>query len=315
MKYRRLGRTRLKVSEIGFGCWAIGGTSYGPTNDDDSMAALETGWQSGINFFDTADTYGHGHSEELLGKFLEHKNRSEIFIASKVGWDFYHGGSKKNFDPEYIRFACDQSLNRLKTDYVDLYQLHNPSLEKIKSGEAVAILDGLKKKGKIRFIGISIHQEAEAFAAMEDPRVDVLQAPFNLIDQRMAENVFREAKLKQIGILAREPLACGLLTGKYNADHQFDKTDHRRRWTKEKLAVDMEKIQTLKKILATERLSLVQAALEFVLDFDAVGCVIPGAKTREQVLENIRASKDPKLRSEESYDLRQLYLREEIFKK
>lgn len=315
MKYRPLGRTGLKVSEIGFGCWAIGGTSYGPTKDSDSLQALETAYARGVNFYDTADTYGHGHSEKLLAQFLKGKPRDKVIIASKTGWDFYHGGSKKNFDSDYIRFACDESLKRLDVDTIDLYQLHNPSLELIKEGRVVSVLEELKKAGKIRFIGISIHLESEALAAMEDPRVDTLQVIFNLIDQRMAEKVFTQAKEKNIGMIAREPLYCGLLTDKYSATHEFAKDDHRRRWHKDKLELDFEKIAKFKTILATKRLSLTRAALEYVLDFEEVATVIPGAKTKTQVLENLLASEDPKLRIEEASCLQELYGREIIFKK
>ena len=315
MKFRELGRTGLRVSEVGFGGWAIGGTSYGPTDDRDSLEALEAAWESGVNFFDTADTYGHGHSEKLVAKFLRGKPRDKAFLATKAGWDFYHGGGKKNFDPEYLRFACDESLKRLEIDSIDVYQLHNPTLEMIHRGEAVSALEGLKKKGKIRFIGISVHQEEEALAAMADPRVDTLQMVFNLLEQRMAEHVFPEAKEKKIGIIAREPLACGLLSGKYQAGHPFPKDDHRRRWTREKLEMELKKFALCRKILASERLSLVRAALEYVLDFEAVSTVIPGAKTKAHVLEHVLASNDPRLRIEETYHLREIYQREEIFKK
>lgn len=315
MNYRTLGRTNLQVSEIGFGAWAIGGTSYGPTQDEESLQALESAWANGVNFFDTADTYGHGHSEELLAKFVKNKPRDKVFIASKAGWDFYHGGNKKNFDADYLRFACEESLKRLNVETLDVYQLHNPSLEIIRRGEAVGVLENLKMQGKIRFIGISIHTEADGLAAMEDPRVDTLQLVFNLLDQRMAENVLPEAVKKNIGVIAREPLACGLLSGKYKLGHEFHKQDHRRRFTPEMLALELEKIEKLRSVLATERLSLPRAALEYVLDMEGVSSVIPGAKTPAQVLENIQASEDPKLRSQESYQLRDLYRRELIFKK
>jgi aryl-alcohol dehydrogenase-like predicted oxidoreductase len=314
MQYRTLGRTGLNVSEIGFGCWAIGGTSYGPTKDEESLEALETAWEHGVNFYDTADTYGHGHSETLLAQFLKKKPHHEIILATKVGWDFYHGGSKKNFDPDYIRFACEESLKRLAIETIDLYHLHNPSLELIQQGEAIGVLERLKAEGKIRFIGISIHKEEEGLVALRDGRADTLQLIFNLLDQRMVARVFPEAKSKGIGIIAREPLACGILTGKYTAAHEFSKDDHRRRWTKEKLALDLKKLERLKTTLPTKRLSLVRAALEYVLDFEEVATVIPGAKTKAQVLENLLASEDPELRIEEASHLRDLYHREEIFK-
>ena len=290
MNYRRFGRSGLRTSEVGFGCWAIGGSAYGPTRDEESLDALEAAWENGVNFFDTADTYGHGHSEELLAKFLKGKPRDQIFIASKCGWDFYHGGSRKNFDPEYIRFACDESLKRLNVERIDLYQLHNPRVEGIRDGVPVGVLEDLKRKGKIRFLGVSIHTEEEALAALADERVDALQLVFNLLETQMAERVFPAARQKKVGVIVREPLACGLLTGKYRPDHQFRKDDHRRRWTREAFQTHLEKVERIKKQIGSA-VPLVQSALEYVLGFDAVSTVIPGAKTRAQVLENVRASK------------------------
>lgn len=315
MKFRTLGRTGLKVSEIGFGAWAIGGTGYGPTRDDESLEALETAWNAGVTFYDTADTYGNGHSEELLAQFLKSKPRQDFVLASKVGWDFYHSGSKKNFDAAYLRFACDESLKRLGLDAIDLYQLHNPSIEVLHKGGALDVMEDLKRQGKIRFIGISVHTEEEALFAIRDGRADSLQLVLNLLDQRMAQRVIPEAVKHQVGVIVREPLANGLLTGKYHTGHQFDKIDHRRRWTSQKLDLDLRKLEMVKQILVTNRLSLTRAALEYVLDFEGVSSVIPGAKTKQHVLENVQASKNPQLRIEESYHLRELYQREEIFKK
>lgn len=314
LKKRRLGKTDLQVSEIGFGCWAIGGSGYGATDDTESLAALELAWKKGVNFYDTADTYGQGHSEALIGQFLKDKPRDEVIIASKVGWDFYHGGSKKNFEPDYIEFACDKSLERLGVDSIDLYQLHNPILEVIEKGACLDALEELKRKGKIKHIGVSIHRESEGLALIESGRVDALQLVFNLIDQKMSQRLFAAAKAADVGIIAREPLACGILTEKYDLDHVFEKDDHRRRWTKEKRASDLKKIEVLKKVLATGRISVARASLEFVLDHEEVGVVIPGIKTKKQLLENLAASTDPLLRSQESYHLREIYQREDVFK-
>lgn len=314
MKYRTLGRSQLQVSEIGFGSWAIGGSGYGPTQDEESMDALRAARDQGVNFFDTADTYGQGHSEEVLARFLKEFPRGDYVLATKAGWDFYHGGSKKNFDPEYIRFACEQSLKRLGLEFIDLYQLHNPSLELIQDGAAIGELEKLKQEGKIRFIGLSVHKEDEALTAINDGRVDALQVMFNLLDQRMASKVFSEAAEKKIGIIVREPLAHGLLTGKYtSADHEFHKEDHRRRWTREKKEADLKKIERLRPILSTARLTMAQAALEFILDHSAVSTTIPGAKTRAQVLENIKASNEPGLRIQEAAQLRDIFHRDPLF--
>jgi len=333
MKERRFGKTGLRVSEIGFGCWPIGGNAYGPVCDKDSLEALESAWDLGVNFFDTADIYGEGHSEELLGKFLKGKPRDRLVLATKCGWDFYppskkpasllqgspgkthSAGHRKNFDAGYIRFACEQSLKRLGTDVIDLFQLHNPSLELIQKGDGVSALEMLKKEGKIRFTGISVHTETEAFAALQDPRVHAIQIILNLLDQRMLERILPEAEKKNAGVIVREPLASGLLSGKYAPSHEFSKDDHRRRWPHEKREADWQKIQCLQKALKNKKMPFAQAALEFTLAFETVSTVIPGAKTRAQVLENAVASLQPLLSREDIERLEELYTREDIFRK
>lgn len=335
MKKRSFGRTGLHVSEIGFGSWAIGGDSYGQVRDEDSLEALEAAWSAGVNFYETADTYGEGHSETLLGRFLKGKAREQVIIATKAGWDFYppaqkqglfseassnlpkqlnHVGHKKNFDARYLRFACEQSLKRLDIEAVDVYQLHNPSLEMIQRGDVLGVLEGLKKQGKVRFIGISVHTEPEAMAVLEDSRVDSIQVIFNLLDQRMAAKVFAAAKEKGVGVIVREPLAHGLLTGKYPPSHEFPKNDHRRRWVREKRELDWGKIQKIRSVLEGASLSLAKAALEYTLAFEEVSIVIPGAKTREQVMMNVAASLKPELSEESMMRLKEIYAQEEIFK-
>ncbi|MBI4711283.1 MAG: aldo/keto reductase [Candidatus Omnitrophica bacterium] len=333
MKERRLGKTGLRVSEIGFGGWAIGGNAYGPVRDKDSLEALAAACDSGVNFFDTADIYGEGHSEELLGKFLKGRSRDSLTLATKCGWDFYSSsqkpasllqgasekthpaGHRKNFDTGYIRFACEQSLKRLGTDVIDLFQLHNPSLELIQRGDLVSALEELKKEGKIRFIGISVHTEAEALAALEDSRVQAIQIIFNLLDQRMLERVLPEAEEKNAGVIVREALASGLLSGKYAPSHEFPKNDHRRRWASEKREADWQKIRLIQETLGSGTSPLLKTALEFTLAFGPVSTVIVGVKTRAQVLENVTASLKPVLSPEDIERLKELYAREEIFRK
>lgn len=316
MKKRTLGRTGLQVSEIGFGCWAIGGTGYGPTKDSESLDALETAWESGVNFYDTADTYGHGHSETLLAKFFKNKPRDKFILASKAGWNFYDGPNHKDFSPAYLTRACEESLKRLQLDTLDIYQLHNPTPDLIEKGEAVGALEKLKKEGKIRFIGISIHTERDGLAAVRDPRVDTLQLVFNLIDQRMLSKIFPECIKQNRGIIVREPLACGLLTGKYNSPaHPFDKQDHRRRWTTEKLKLDFDKIEMIKKNLPSDRIPLTRAALEYGLSFEEVSAVIPGAKRPDQIRESLQASLEPCLGSQEIFQIHEMYEREPLFSK
>ena len=314
MKERRLGKTGLRISEIGFGCWPIGGGSYGPVRDENSLDALEAAWDSGVNFFDTADVYGEGHAEELLKSFLKEKSRDQAVIATKAGWDFYHGAHKKDFSPDYLCSACEKSLKRLGISTIDLFQLHNPSLETIQRKDAVTALERLRKEGKIRFIGISVHTEVEAFAVLQDPRVHAIQVIFNLLDQRMAEKIFPEAEKRNFGVIAREPLASGLLSGNYLPSHEFPKDDHRRRWLPPKREIDWKKIQCMQKALKSKKVPLPQAALEFTLAFEAVSTVIPGAKTRTQVLENVAASAQPALGQEDISELEGLYTQEEIFR-
>lgn len=314
MKERRLGKTGLRIAEIGFGCWPIGGGSYGPVRDEDSLEALEAAWDAGVNFFDTADVYGEGHSEELLGQFLKDKPRDQVVIATKAGWDFYQGAHKKNFTPEYLRAACEKSLKRLKVERIDLFQLHNPSREIIQRKEALQALELLKKEGKIRFIGMSVHTEDEAFVALQDPRIQTLQVIFNLLDQRMAERIFPEADKKNVGLIVREPLASGLLSGKYRPSHMFSPDDHRRRWVPAKREADWKKIECLQLFLKKKKIPLVQAALEFALGSDAVSVVIPGAKTRAQVNENLVAAMASELSREDLDALEVLYAREPVFR-
>ena len=315
MKERRLGKTGLKVSEIGFGCWAIGGGSYGPVQDEDSLDALEAAWESGVTFFDTADVYGEGHSEELLGRFLKYKTRDQVIVATKGGLDFSKGAYTKNFSPGYLRTACENSLKRLRTDRIDLYQLHNPSRDLMQKKEMLDVLTELKKEGKIRAIGISVHTEIDAFTALQDPRVGAIQIIFNFLDQRMNEKILPEADKKNIGVIAREPLASGLLSGKYPPAHQFPKNDHRARWVAEKRALDWQKVQYLQTALKGKQISLVQAALEYALKTDGVSVIIPGAKTRAQVLENVKASLEPVLDQDDRAALETLYSTEEVFQK
>src|SRR5437867_12190955 len=196
MRYRTLGRTGLKVSEIGFGAWAIGGNdrgnSYGPTDDATSIAAVRRAVELGCTFFDTADVYGWGHSEEVLGQALEGR-REEVGIATKVGGDFYRGGVRMNFDPGYLAFALDRSLQRLRTDHVDLYQLHNPPAELMTDPTTYEVLDALKGEHKIDHYGVSVHERVEALPCLEAGKPETLQIPFSLLRQEWIEQVLPPA--------------------------------------------------------------------------------------------------------------------------
>jgi len=298
MKYRQLGTTQLQLSEVGMGCWAIGGNShgnsYGSTNDAESLKAIKKAIAMGCTLFDTADVYGHGHSEELLGLALQ-KVRNSVMIATKVGGSYFYGGfGMMNFTEEYIRFAIEQSLKRLRTNYIDVYQLHNPTLAMIKEGEVFKSLRKLQEEGKIRHVGISVFTLEEGIAALD--HVDTIQCVFNIIDPRNYE-IMETAKRRGIAVIVREPLANGMLTGKYNAKSTFEQGDIRQAMPEDY----KEGITELAKEIRERfpRLTSAQVALKYVLNFDCVTTVIPGAKTEQQVEENMAVSDLPALTQEE----------------
>ena len=309
MKFRAFGSTGVKVSEIGMGCWAIGGNafgnSYGATDDSESVKAVRKAVDLGCNFFDTADVYGHGHSEELLGIALQNIRKS-VLIATKVGGSYIYGQGapivreaeelrsssiyggdwgNMNFTSEYIRFALEQSLIRLKTDYIDVYQLHNPTLQMIKEGEVFKPLRELQKEGKIRHAGVSVFTLDEGLAALD--HADSIQCVFNIIDPRNYE-MMETAKRRGIAIIVREPLANGLLTGKYTASSVFEKGDIRNNTPPQYMEGVTELADEMKKRFPWA--TPAQIALKYILSFDCVSTVIPGAKTPEQAAENMVAS-------------------------
>ncbi len=313
MKYRVLGKTDLRVSEVGFGAWAIGGNahgnSYGPTDDKQSLAAIERAIELGCNFFDTADVYGHGHSEELLGQALR-EHRSEVIIATKVGGDFYHGAPRMNFNPDYLEFALGKTCERLGSDYIDLYQLHNPPIQLVKDGRVFKTLEKLKAAGKIRHYGISIHDPQEGLLAMRDHELGAIQVAFNLLRQEAKNQLFREANKNNVGIIAREPLANGFLAGKLNTESSFLQGDIRHNFPPDyisQLTLATDKLR----FLESNSRTLAQATIRFVLDHKEVSTVIPGVKTREQVEEDLVSSESPPLTGEEL--LRIKFLRDQEF--
>ena len=314
MNYRVLGKTGLKVSEIGFGAWSIGGNefgnSYGPTDDTASLAAVRTALDLGCNFFDTADVYGHGHSEELLGKALE-GDRDNVIIATKVGGDFYHQPATLNFRPDYMEFALKKSCQRLRTRYIDLYQLHTPPVQVIKNPEIFLTLEKFKKDGLVRHYGISIHNPQEGVEAMKAGDPEAIQVVFNILRHEAKSKLFKAATETQVGLIAREPLANSFLTGKHNDPNEhYPEGDIRRQFPSDYINNLIQAVEKLK-FLENQDRSIAQAAIRFVLDHREVSVAIPGAKTSQQVEENLAASRLPPLTGEENLRIR--ILREEGF--
>jgi aryl-alcohol dehydrogenase-like predicted oxidoreductase len=299
----------LKVSEVGFGAWAIGGNdhgnSYGPTDDRESIAAVRRAVDLGVNFFDTADVYGWGHSEELLGEALQNR-RDEVYLATKVGGDFYHGGVRMNFDAGYVAFALDRSLKRLRTDRVDLYQLHNPPAGMMADPATYEVLEALKSENKIGHYGVSVHEPTEALLCLESGRPEVLQVPFSLFRQEWIDEFLGDARRSGVGVIAREPLGNGFLSGKIRPDARFPSGDIRHHWPPSMVSARATAAAHLGFLARSDR-TLTQAALRFVLAFPEISVTIPGAKSVVQVEENVGAANAPPLTPAEITEARTLY--------
>jgi len=293
LRLRPLGKTGLRVSEVGFGAWAIGGQAFGPTDDRESVAALRRALDLGVNFIDTADTYGDGRSERLVAEAVAGR-REAVILATKVGNNFYEGPLRKDFSDRYLQFAVEKSLERLRTDRIDLYQLHNPTLEEIREGRVFETLEDLVREGKIRFYGVSVRDAPEARAVIAHGGSAALQLVHNLNFASLLPEIGEEARAAGMGIVARTPLDYGMLAGKWTSETVFPAGDHRsRRWTREQFLARWEGTQRFRFLVPAEAPSLAEAALRFVLSSPAVSVVIPGARTPAQAEANARAGEGP----------------------
>jgi aryl-alcohol dehydrogenase-like predicted oxidoreductase len=306
MEYRTLGRTGLRVSDVGFGAMTIGGEVFGATDDGESLAALHHALDLGMNFIDTADAYGRGHSEELIAQVLKTR-RKEVVLATKGGNQYTLRPLVRNFDPDYIAGALEQSLKRLQIDAIDLYQLHNPSAEVMRRGEIFELLDRLKREGKIRYYGVSLETAADGLVAIQTGKPDTLQVVYNILHQDPEDELFPLARKENVGIIARVPLERGLLAGRFTSPDAFARGDFRARmFSGEALAPLNAAIGKLGFLVKDDVPNLAQAAMRFVLSHPAVSSVIPGIRTVRQVDDNTAASGKP-LPGEDLARLRQLY--------
>ena len=318
MKYRELGRTPWKVSEVSFGAWAIGGT-WGPVEDSESIAALHKAIEMGVNFIDTADVYGDGRSERLVAK-LRRDCSEEIYVATKAGRRL-DPHTAEGYNHKNLTGFVERSLKNLDTEAIDLLQLHCPPTEVYYMPEVFDILDDLVEAGKIRYYGVSVEKVEEALKAIEYPNVQSVQIIFNMFRHRPAELFFEQAKKHKVGILARVPLASGMLTGKFKQDTKFTSDDHRK-FNRHGEAFDrgetfsgvdynlgLKVVEQLKGICPAQ-MTLVQFALKWILMFDAVTCTIPGAKRPSQAEENFAASDLPGLSEKTMTQVREIYDRQ-----
>lgn len=304
MKQRKFGKTGPTGGEIGLGCWQLGGSDWGNVSEESALEILETAVAQGTTFFDTADVYGGGRSEELIGKFLRRKPRA-VFVATKLGRGSDPGGPD-NFTPGAIQAHTEASLRRLGVDALDLTQLHCVPTDVLRQGDVFDALRGLQQQGKIRRFGASVESMEEALICLEQPGLASLQIIFNIFRQKPITTLFDAAKEKGVAIIVRLPLASGLLSGKMTKDTQFSPNDHRV-YNRDGQAFNVgetfaglpyEKgveLADALKAFVPDGLTPAQMALRWILDFEAVSVVIPGAKNPEQVKANAAASGLPPL--------------------
>jgi aryl-alcohol dehydrogenase-like predicted oxidoreductase len=294
------------VSEVGFGAMTIGGEIFGATDDQESLRTLHRAIDLGLNFIDTADAYGRGHSEELLAEVLKTR-RSEVVLATKGGNQFHIRQGLRSFDPDYITSALEQSLKRLQIETIDLYQLHNPSPEVMQSGEIFERLERFKREGKIRFYGVSVQKTEDGIVAIETGKPDALQVVYNILHQDPEEKLFPLAQKENIGIIARVPLERGVLSGRFKSTTEFTDNDWRRgTFSPEELTQVNAAVKKLQFLVKGDVPNLAQAALRFVLGHPAVSSVIPGIRTEKQAEDNIAVSGKP-LPAEDMTKLQELY--------
>jgi len=324
LEYRDLGETGMRVSEVSLGTWAFG-SEWGEVSDEDSCAALNRAIDLGVNFLDTADVYGDGRSEKLIGRLLAERPGEEIFVATKAGRRLDpHAADGYNY--ENISRFVERSLRNLGVEAIDLLQLHCPPTDAYRQDETFEALDRLQEEGKLKNYGVSVEKVEEARMALDYSGVKTVQIIFNIFRQKPAEEIFPLAEERNVGIIARVPLASGLLSGKMTADREFAPDDHRN-FNREGRAFDRGEtfsgVPFEAGLYATEYLkdlipkghTLAQLALRWILMHPAVSCAIPGAKRPDQVEDNVAAGEMPPLSPETMDTIEYVYdeyIRQEV---
>ena len=319
MKYRKLGRTDLEVSEVGFGVWTVSTPWWGIKKEDESLALLRQALDLGVTLFDTADTYGNGYGEEILTKAFPGK-RDEIVIATKFGYDIYTNDGKRDghkelpqdFSPEFVRHALEQSLRRLGTDHIDLYQLHNPRLWALRSDELFDLLETFQREGKVRYFGAAIGPdigwEEEGMLSMVDRDIASMQIIYSILEQDPARAFFPAAEKQGTGLLSRVPHASSLLDGTFKPKEGFDESDHRAHRKQAWLDRSLPKVDHVDFLYGEgSGRTIGQAAIQFVLAQSSISSVLPNFLNAEQVVEFAAAPETPPLTEEEKQRLESLY--------
>lgn len=316
MKQRTFGHSGKTVSEVGLGTWQIGG-SWGEVSEEESLGILRTAYERGVTFFDTADVYGDGRSESLIGRFIQEHQPQNLFVATKLGRNG-NPGWPQNFSLETMREHTENSLRRLGVESLDLTQLHCVPTEELRRGEIFEHLRALQAEGKIQRFGASVESMEEAQICLQQEGLASLQIIFNIFRQKPITTLFDEAQAKGVALIARVPLASGLLSGKFKRDTHFDKDDHRN-FNRDGQAFNVgetfaglpfEKgveVSDELKSFVPEGMTMAQMALRWILDFEAISTVIPGASSHAQVESNVSVSDLLPLSEEVHQKLRTFY--------
>jgi aryl-alcohol dehydrogenase-like predicted oxidoreductase len=315
MKYRRLGNTDIEVSEVGFGVWTVSTGWWGEVEDERSVHLLRQAYERGINYFDTADTYGSGKGETLLYDAFGHI-RDEVVISTKIGYDFYNHPQRRgqqerpqDWSEEFIRFALEQSLKRLGTDYIDFLQLHNAKMNAIENDALFSLMEEFESEGKIRAYGVALGPKIgwlkEGVKAMQTRNLDGLQMIYNILEQDPGRSLIEVARKTGMSLVVRVPHSSGMLEGKYTNDTTFARNDHRRHRPKEWLLDGLKKVEQLD-FLTAER-TLGQVALKFVLASPEIASTLPNIYDEEQLEEFASAPDTPDLTEEELARIEELY--------
>lgn len=294
MKYRKLGKSGINVSEIGFGTWTIGMDWWTRKIDDDqAVKMLKRAYDLGINFYETADVYGKGKSERLLAQAFKDMNSEEIIYSTKWGYDIYnadqvgHNELPQKHEPEYLQFALQQSMSRLQVDHIHVYSLHNPKMNTIQDDQLFLSLDNLIKTGKIQGHGVAlgpaIGWKEEGLEAMEKRNITCLQTVYNILEQDPGRNFLDSAKQNEVGLLVRVPDASGVLTGKVNEKTVFDKNDHRSTRKRDWILQAIQKVEKLKPLSDSNGWNITELAIKFILSQKEVSVVLPTVVDVEEI--------------------------------
>ena len=317
MRYRRLGDTDISISEVGFGVWTVSTGWWGEVDEARSVKLLRLAHEKGINYFDTADTYGSGLGETLLRDAFGHR-RESIVISTKIGYDFYNHTARRgqqerpqDWSEDFIRFALEQSLKRLGTDYIDFLQLHNTKMDAVENDALFELMEEFEKEGKVRAYGIALGPKIgwleEGVKAMRERKLDGLQMIYNLLEQDPGRSLIEAAHETNTSLVVRVPHSSGMLEGKYTEETTFAQNDHRRHRPKEWLLEGLKKVEQLGFLTESGERTLGQAALKFILASPEIASTLPNIYDEEQLEEFSAAPETPDLTEEELARVKELY--------